>query len=108
MKDVVILKTENVESGHPLFKMRRETRKTSWNPNYTLDYVQCPVCSRWFNYYVKNDFRGVKLHIRKWATKEATANALGEIKKSGMNHLKFWKAHTEVVQELPKAREWKL
>lgn len=104
MRDIVIIKTEKVDSGHPLFKMRRETRKTSWNPRYTLDYVQCPVCKRWFNYWIKNDFRGVKLHIRKWATKEATAKALGEIKK--MPHLDFWRTHTTTVNAIPKNREW--
>lgn len=94
------------DKKHPLFKVKTEHRSSQWNPSYDLDFAQCPVCKRWFNYFTKNDFRGLKLHIRKWATKEATAYALGETKQ--MPHLLFWQENTEVVEAIPKAREWKL
>ena len=89
-----------------IFKTRTEVRSTDWNPKYELMFVQCPVCRRWFNYWQNNDFRGVKLHIRRWATKESVGFALGEIKK--MPHLEFWKENTEVVATIPKSREWKV
>ena len=92
------------QKSYGLFKVKTEIRHTSWNPHYELDFAQCPVCKRWFNYFTRNDFRGVKLHIRKWATKEATAMALGEITK--MPHLDFWRDNTEIVAAIPKIREW--
>lgn len=87
-----------------IFKTKTVHMSTQWNPSFYLDYAQCPVCERWFNYFTNNDFRGLKLHIRKWATKEATAKALKEISK--MPHFDYWKQHSEVVSAVPKNREW--
>lgn len=89
------------------FKERSRKFKPDWNPKgWDINEVQCPLCEEWFTFYDRNDLRGIKLHIRKWASKEATAYALGEIKK--MPHLKFWKENSISVNAIPKGREWRL
>lgn len=88
------------------FKTKQEKIKEGYFKGHEVKKVQCPVCNEWFNYYYEYDLRGVKLHIRKWASKEATAHALGEIKK--MPHLIFWKENARIVDAVPKNREWML
>lgn len=88
------------------FKTRKKKIVYGFFKGQETKQVQCPVCKEWFTFYYDHDLRGVKLHIRKWASKEATAHALGEIKI--MPHLKFWKENTRTVDATPKNREWML
>jgi hypothetical protein len=84
----------------------RVRQHTGWMAKYPTKEVQCPICKEWFAYYEDYDLRGVKLHIRKWAGKEAMACMLGEIKKTP--HLRFWNENTRIVGNIPKTREWTL
>ena len=88
------------------FKIRKKKIKEGFFRGSEVKQAQCPVCTEWFNYYYDYDLRGVKLHIRKWASKEATAHALGEIKE--MPHLECWKQNTRIVDSVPKSREWQI
>lgn len=88
------------------FETRKRKIKEGFFKGTEQKQVICPVCGEWFVYYYDYDLRGVKLHIRKWASKEATAYALNEIKK--MPHLNFWKENTRIVDSIPKSREWML
>lgn len=69
--------------GKTIIPFKNRTRKitSGFFMGGDIKEVQCPICQEWFAYYSDYDLRGVKLHIRKWAGKEATAYALGEIKK---------------------------
>jgi hypothetical protein len=91
---------------HPIFKTRTYQFTNEWH-TWKQTQSQCPICKRWFTYCAGyNKFAGVKHHIRKWASKEATAYALDET--SVMPHLEFWKHHTEKVELVPQSREWRI
>jgi hypothetical protein len=88
------------------FKSRVREHRSEYLGQLAIKEVQCPVCKEWFAYYYDNDLRGIKLHIRKWAGKEAMAYMLKEISKSP--HLDFWNSNTRIVGNIPKTREWTL
>lgn len=94
----------SVQKDIELFKPKMATVGT-WAGDKNVQRVTCPVCKEGFTMFHGN-FSGVKLHVNRWAKKEAMAYALGELKKSEMNHFDMWKKHTRAISSVPKQREW--